>query len=514
VTSVRSLLGTLLRSAGTTGPRVPGWWSTPRMLLVVALAAVHLARRPGDHAVWLPVGLVLVATAAEPLLRRLLPEQVAANVPGFRPPTVPAARWVVPSALVALLVLAVVVAAGSPVRWGLLGAGIQLVVTALVAAQGLRAYAARSASAAALRSALEAHRPEFAVYTARRGGAYQLAMWLPHLRAVGRPFLIVTRDSAAVPVLAEVTDAPVVACPRWRDLDRVAVPSLRAAFYVNSVAANADFVTYRGLVHVYLGHGESDKALSHHPAHAMYDKVFVSGRAAVERYARHGVHVPDDKFVVVGSPQSSAVAPARGGGVPAEPVVLYAPTWQGYNDHSSYSSLRLGPRIVTALLERSATVVFRPHPFSRTRDSERGHVQAVEALLSRDAAASGRPHVWAVDEPFAASANRADALVADLSSILTEWLAADKPVAVVADDDLATFRERHPVARAAYLVDRDLANLATVLDDLLGTDPLAPERRTVRDHYVAVEGDEPFRQAVLQLLDGPGGVDRSGEATR
>jgi len=513
VTSLRSLAGAVLRSPDSSGPSVPGWWATPRLLTLVACAAVHLARRPGEDAIWLPVGVLLLLTAVEPVLRRLLPRRVAAHLPGFVAPDAPAARAVVPAALAALAILAVVALAGLPAPWALLGAGLQLVVTAVAAGQALQAYAARPASEAALRAALEDHRPEFVVYTARRGGAYQLEMWLAHLAATGRPFVVVTRDPAAVPVLAAVTDAPVVACPRWRDLDRVVVPTLRAAFYVNSVAANADFVTYRQLVHVYLGHGESDKALSHHPAHAMYDKVFVAGQAAVERYARHGVQVPLDKFVVVGSPQSSAVEPASGRGVPAEPVVLYAPTWQGYNDDSSYSSLRLGTRVVAALLERRATVVFRPHPFSRTRDSERAQVGAVEALLSRDATATGRSHVWGVDEPFAASANRADALVADLSSVLTEWLASDKPVAVVADDDAATFRDRHPVARAAYLVDRGLDNLGAVLDDLLGADPLAAERRTVRAHYVGAEGDAPFRRAVLELLDGPGAVDRAAVAT-
>jgi hypothetical protein len=492
------------------------------MLLVVALTAVHLARRPGDDLVWLPVAVLLVLTAGEPVLQRLLPPRTVANLPHFRPPTVPAARAVVPASLLGVVVLAVVAGAGLSAWWVLAGAVVQLLATGVAGLQALRAYAARPATARALHAALERHRPEFVLYTARRGGAYQLTMWLPHLVSLGRPFVVVTRDPSAVPVLAEVTTAPVVACPTWRDLDRVVVPSLRAAFYVNSVAANADFVTYRGLVHVYLGHGESDKALSHHPAHAMYDRVFVSGRAAVERYARHGVQVPEDKFVVVGSPQSAAVRRAGGGGVPTQPVVLYAPTWEGYNDDSSYSSLPVAPRIVQALLERSATVVFRPHPFSRVRDSERAHVESVEALLSRDAATTGRPHVWGVDEPFAASANRADALVADLSSVLTEWLASDKPVAVVADRDTASFAERHPVAGAAYVVDHDLGNLPAVLDDLLGGDPRAAERRTVREHYIGAEGDEPFRRAVLALLDGPAsgargadsGVDRPGTASR
>ncbi|KQU69382.1 hypothetical protein ASC58_05730 [Phycicoccus sp. Root101] len=520
VPAVRSWSDTLravLRQSAADGPATPGWLTVPRLLALTALTAAWVAQRPDDALVWLVGGVLLVATAVEPVLRRLLPVPAAVQLPGWTPPTVAVARFVVPAALVALL-LVLVAAAGALTPWVFgVAAVVQGVPLLLATAQALRAYAARPAAAAALGRAVAQVAPEFVLYTARRGGAYQLQMWLPHLEALGRPFLVVTRDPAALAPLAEVTTAPVVACPTWRDLDRVVVPSLRAAFYVNSVAANADFVTYRQLTHVYLGHGESDKALSHHPAHAMYDLVFVAGQAAVERYARHGVQVPADKFVVVGNPQSAAVEPVdtvagSSDGRPAG-AVLYAPTWQGYNDDSSYSSLSHGVQVVRALLELPGPVVFRPHPFSRTRATERGHVAAVEELLAADARATGRAHVYGVDEPFAGSANRVVAMVGDLSSVVTEFLASGKPLALVTDGE-PDFATRNPVARAAYLVAPDLAELPAVLARMLGDDPLREERVAVRRHYVGAEGDQAFARAVLSLLDAPRGADSRSRHSR
>lgn len=516
--AVRSLAGPLravLRSAVADGPRTPGWVAEPRLLALTAATAVWVARRPDDALVWLLTGVLLVATAVEPVLRRLLPEPVAVHLPGWSPPTVSSARLVVPAALAALaLVLVAAVGALSPWAFAV-AAVVQGVPLVLATVQALGAYAARPATAAALGRAVARVAPELVLYTARRGGAYQLQMWLPHLEALGRPYLVVTRDPAALTALADVTDAPVVACPTWRDLDRVVVPSLRAAFYVNSVAANADFVTYRQLTHVYLGHGESDKALSHHPAHAMYDRVFVAGPAAVERYARHGVHVPAEKFVVVGNPQSVAVEAAdpSGGAGQAPAAVLYAPTWQGYNDDSSYSSLRRGVQVVRALLELPGVVVFRPHPFSRTRPTERGHVAAVEALLAADARATGRAHVYGVEEPFAASANRAGAMIGDLSSVVTDFLASGKPLALLTDGE-PDFAARNPVAQAAYLVGPGLEELPEVLALMLGDDPLRQERVAVRRHYVGAEGDQAFAQAVLAVLDAPRGTDGDSRASR
>ena len=514
--AVRSLTGSLravLRSASADGPRTPGWLAVPRLLALTAVTASWVARRPDDALVWLLAGVLLVATAVEPVLRRLLPEPVAVHLPGWTPPTVSAARLVVPAALAALVLL-VVAALGALSPWVFAaGAVVQGVPLVLAVVQALGAYAARPAAAAALGRAVARFAPELVLYTARRGGGYQLQMWLPHLEALGRPFLVVTRDPAALTALADVTDSPVVACPTWRDLDRVVVPSLRAAFYVNSVAANADFVTYRQLTHVYLGHGESDKALSHHPAHAMYDRVFVAGRAAVERYARHGVQVPAEKFVVVGNPQSVAVQPADATAGSAAAAVLYAPTWQGYNDDSSYSSLRRGVQVVRALLELPGPVVFRPHPFSRTRPTERAHVAAVEELLAADARTTGRAHVYGVEEPFAASANRVVAMVGDLSSVVTDFLASGKPLALLTDGE-PDFAERNPVARAAYLVGPGLEELGAVLALMLGDDPLRAERVAVRRHYVGAEGDRLFAQAALAVLDAPRGADGDARASR
>lgn len=500
--TMRAILRTAVASGPSSSPSIPGWLATTRLLVVVALTVGYVARRPDDAVVWWPVALMLLSTAGETVARRLLPTPRAVHLPGYADPGVPLVRAVVPAAGFALLLLALAAAASWSPAVVAVGAGVQAALLLAAGLQLVAAYAGRRARGVAVREALAAYAPEFVLYTARRGGAYQLDMWVPHLRALGRPFVVATRDPVALSALGGAVDVPVVACPAWRDLDNLVVPSLRAAFYVNSVAANADFVTYRQLTHVYLGHGESDKALSHHPAHAMYDRIFVSGQAAVERYARHGIQVPADKFVVVGSPQSAAVASAaRPIAEVAAPTILYAPTWQGYNDHSSYSSLRQGVRLVTSLLQRPGAVVFRPHPFSRSRPDEATLVTAIEQVLLEDARATGRPHVVGPDEPFAQSANRADAMVADLSSVVTEFLATDKPLAIIADADVATFRQRNPVADAVYLVDSDLGNLDDVLTDLLGADPLQAARGAVRARYVGADGDLAFGEAVLEILD-------------
>ncbi|GAB3689389.1 CDP-glycerol glycerophosphotransferase family protein [Angustibacter aerolatus] len=482
-----------------------------RALLVLTTA---LGAGPTTSVRW-GLGLLLLVAVVEPVLTRLRPPADAEHLPGLgaqrsqRPLGVVGLGGVVVTALTGLL--AVTDADGA--AW--VGLGVLHAAVALVAgAAGLRDLLGRRARSAALRAALERHAPELLVYNGRDdGGAHQVAMWLPALERTGRRFAVVTRGPEALAAVAEVTTAPVVSRAAWRDLDDVVVPSARVALYVNAASTNTNFVGYRQLVHVYLGHGESDKALSYHPSHAMFDRVLVAGQAAIERYGRHGIDISLDRFVVVGRPQLGAIAPA--GPRPGDdlPVVLYAPTWAGYNAASSHSSLPVAAEVVRGLLSQPVRVLFRPHPFSRRRSAERGWVAEVEQLLAQDAARTGRDHRWGAQveqgTEFADSANASDVLVADLSSVLVDYLVSGKPMAVVAAGAGARyatdFAARHPVARAAAVVRPDGTDAGQVLAGLLGADELARERAQVRRFYLggltAEQSLDAFTAAITSCVE-------------
>ena len=187
---------------------------------------------------------------------------------------------------------------------------------------------------------------------------------------------------------------------------------------------------------MWLLHGDSDKEANFHPRHATYDKLFVCGEQGVARYAAHGIDIPREKFELVGRPQVEKIEFRENATVPTSPTVLYAPTWQGGRPSTSYSSLPIGPEIVTALLARGATVVFRPHPLSYGIPADKKQVLKIHDLLRKDAEASGRKHVFGraaeKDLDVAGCFNLSDALVTDVSSIASEYLASGKPFAMAA----------------------------------------------------------------------------------
>ena len=353
--------------------------------------------------------------------------------------------------------------------------------------------------------AVAAYAPDFVVYTSRPDDAsYQVTMWLPYLQRAGLRFLIVARNAAPAAALAELTDVPVVEARGIADLDALVVPSLKAAFYVNASSGNGALVRFQHLTHIYLGHGDSDKPPSYNPTHAMYDQIFAAGPAATRRYAAHGVRIPAEKFTIVGRPQVENVKQTTTpiADVP-EPTVLYAPTWRGHVEETMLYSLPAGERIVSALLTRGATVIFRPHPFSYDFPDDAATIARIKSLLEADRRKTGRAHLWGAaaekDRSILDCINDSDAMVSDVSSVVSDYLFSGKPFAMIAiPAEPDAFVVEYPVARASYVVRADLADLDVQLEKMLGADPMAQQRADIRADYL---GDFPADTYASAFVD-------------
>ncbi len=180
--------------------------------------------------------------------------------------------------------------------------------------------------------------------------------------------------------------------------------------------------------------------------------------------------------------------------------MLYAPTWRHADDSLNVSSLAVADRLVQALLDRGCTVVFRRHFAGQNHVEAEAMIVRVNELLEADAATTGRPHRWgkpAMDEPLIEAFNSVDVMVSDVSGIVVDFMASNKPLVMYAAqfDDPDAFRDAHPTSAAAYVIDRDLVHLDEALDAALGDDPLAAVRAERADHYLGgPDRAEPARR--------------------
>ncbi|WP_308377669.1 hypothetical protein [Streptomyces sp. ISL-98] len=248
---------------------------------------------------------------------------------------------------------------------------------------------------------LREYRPTTVLYfSGSRDSAYQVNMWLDTMKQVeGRP-LIVLRERHIVGQLGP-TSVPVLCVPSATHLMNMDLSTVRVALYAANVGKNIHMLRVPTMKHVFIGHGDSDKVASINPFSKVYDEVWSAGRAGRDRYALADVGVRDEDIVEVGRPQLAPIQTWTGTPKNPVPTVLYAPTWEGWDDNPGNTSILLaGENIVRRLLEAQepVRVLYKPHPFTGTRSPQAKAVHArITAMVEAAAAERATDARWAKD---------------------------------------------------------------------------------------------------------------------
>jgi hypothetical protein len=324
--------------------------------------------------------------------------------------------------------------------------------------------------------------------------AYQLAPWLPVLEQLdgGQPVGVVLRREDTAALVRPMTRLPVLVAEEFADLRaRYAELDAQVALYCNNSPTNVDSLLEPRMLHVHINHGESDKpSMASNNAKA-YDRVFVAGHAAVERYERGLLEFDTGRLVLVGRPQldlrrPAVLAPSR------RRTVLYAPTFEGDADYNNYSSVdRLGPEIVArALAVPDVRVVYKPHPRVPTSEDpyvQSGHRAVVRALAEAAERDPDAGHAVLEAADILAVMPDCAAIVTDVSSVGLDWLylRTDGPLFITdRHDDPERLRLAAPVSRCADVVDSGtVGRLTELLTARLEHDELELSRTAMRHHY-------------------------------
>ena len=364
---------------------------------------------------------------------------------------------------------------------------------------------------AALLAAWTAFAPEVVVhFGGPDSSTHVVNVWTPSLAAIPHRCAVIVRERVHLDRV-EAHGLPVVYLPGNTDVEMFATASIGVALYPTNIVKNNHLLRVPGIVDVFVGHGDSDKAGSASPITRIYDEVWVAGAAGRDRYRRARVGVRDDQIREIGRPQLADIS--RGSTTPAGSpaaddlfTVLYAPTWEGFYAAWSYSSVAImGAAMISALLTiPGVRVVYKPHPATGSQDP--AYARA-DARLRDQVRAAGSPHEVLTGVAGLYSAfNIADLLITDVSSVVTDFLYSRKPYVVTnpheLDDD--AFRAEYPSAAAAALVSPDtIDRLTGIVDDARGADLLRAQRETVATYLLGAERADPltgFAEAVDAAL--------------
>lgn len=256
--------------------------------------------------------------------------------------------------------------------------------------------------------------------------------------------------------------------------------SLRGMLYISEKTANFTYVkSWPHVTHVFPNHGDSDKHSSSSRTTMIYDFAFVADRRSMSRFMNSGMDMSPERFLLVGGAVVDGVD-AVGSGFAESKKFLYAPTWEGHADVVNFSSIgKIDESIEEAITH--AAFRFRPHPGLGARLTD---------------IAKSRNIVKGLMEPRRSKAddfNWADALIADNSGIISEFLFTRKPIIVpLSNDWVGDYLRSTDLRDFVYLWDY-VSTPFEEMKELVARDPL-------RDSRV---------QRANQLFDGIESVDDS-----
>jgi hypothetical protein len=323
---------------------------------------------------------------------------------------------------------------------------------------------------------------------------YQLRQWLPVFEQLDRRHrvLVATSDVRTYAEVRAMTGLRCVLVPGNRDLvDLYDNGDYKVAVYVNNSMLNFRSLSARRMLHVHVNHGESDKFCMASNQVKAYDRVFVAGEAAVQRYRTSLIGFDETKLVAVGRPQldlrpSAALPPTD------RRTVLYAPTWEDDTVSNDYTSVaRYGPAIVSAVLDLpDVRVVYKPHPripLSEDPQVTAGHRQILQLLTDAGGNDDGAGHKALTEGDILAVFPGCDLLITDVSSVGPDflYLHTDKPLFIT--DPRNAPEQLHaevPLSRCADVIDSTtIAFLGPTVAARLTHDEHRGDREGMRRHY-------------------------------
>ena len=344
---------------------------------------------------------------------------------------------------------------------------------------------------------------------------YQLEQWLPVLEALTstHKVVLILRDIRTLFLVQDRTTLPIVCVTAFLDLMNLYdMSEFKVGIYVNNGQRNFQSLNNPRMLHVHVNHGESDKLSSFSNQVKAYDRVFVAGRVAVDRYREALIAFDESKVVMVGRPQldltfEAELSPS------SRRTVMYAPTWEGESESNNWTSLdRFGVSIVEqALALPDVRLVYKPHPrVDGTRHLEvaRAHkriVARVEAANRRDPEAG---HRTVMDGNILAMFGRVDALVGDVSSVTLDYLylRPECPMFLTdRRDDRALLENDSPLTIGADVLDSStIAGFGATLASRLTEDTRREDRGKAREHYFGDlqpgDSSKRFAAAVDELV--------------
>ncbi len=263
----------------------------------------------------------------------------------------------------------------------------------------------------------------------KKDSLYWLRDWLDIFINFNVNFLVILRSKelqnwilANYPLVDSVTVNGFQAAV---DLHKV-TPHTKLVLYPINSMYNHIIIRLTLLRHVFIGHGDSDKLSSANKALRVFDEIWCSGQAQIDRMLNQSFNCSSVRFRKVGRPGLVSLLSSSESRILNTNKVLYLPTWEGSDERWDYCSVYKIDEILNIVTKFSdLTVSIRLHPFTGRRIKK-----LHEKIMFSMSTYSVNDKIKFVGSQcsLAQLLGGYDYFICDVSSVVTECLVVNRPI--------------------------------------------------------------------------------------
>ena len=320
------------------------------------------------------------------------------------------------------------------------------------------------------------------------GSEHIYRQWADVFDKSGVPYVALFRHPGILSLArAYRPNSPMALARNGNDIANIiaSCPNLKVAFYTGNPGNIAQMMQYNHFRHVFIGHGDSDKATSASRMFRLYDEVWVAGTAHEDRL--QGLLPSDVAIRIVGRPQvASALTLEDTVARSVRPTFAFLPTWEGAREEINYTSAHLTEGLAKCIEGIGGIMRAKYHPST-------GHRLRKLKSLEKDLRKSqqfgkGRSEIVGREEAATALMDGSDFCVTDVSSIVSDWIVRDRPLFVYIPSDVATSTSKFPIESYSYTfrsVEEFASEISRVVVD--EDDYKRDQRRKAADYLISRE---------------------------
>lgn len=326
-------------------------------------------------------------------------------------------------------------------------------------------------------------------------GSTHLTLWLDTFENSGENYAVLVRNNELYQWLNKAhPEVNAIYARTAINVESVltSLENLKGIYYLSNTGNLIHSLRFNDFKHIFLGHGDSDKAASAHKFFRVYDEIWVSGQAHIDRFKNSNFETKHMDFYKVGRPiLKKILSDTLNKDINKKEKsnkIVYLPTWEGGFEENNYSSVfesyNFLPRIQSIL---NCDIMIKYHPATGTRDSML--LVAKDKTIEKSFGNLSHYEFIEKSKQIKDIITQGDIFICDISAVVSECISALAPIFIYipVDKEIVTSNSNMQYSDYAYTFSNqeqliELINIVVVRGD----DYLSEKRKKALDYLVSI----------------------------